>query len=493
MRTKVHSIFVAVIFSFAVVSPLRASPFFADLHSFTNGSDGGASFAGLVLSGNTLYGTADEGGPGDDGALYALNVDGTGFVSLHIFSATDVNGFNADGANPGTSLILSDGTLYGTAFDGGTNGNGTVFAVQTNGSNFTALHTFTATDQNGFNTDGAGPASGLILSSNLLYGTTAYGGAAGNGAIFALNTNGSSFVPLHTFSALNANGANTDGANPYAALILSGDTFYGATTGGGAGGTGTLFSMTTNGSFLTIYSFLATNDAGINGDGASPYASVILSGSRFYGVAAYGGPHGNGNVFALDTNGSAFIAIHSFSAVDENGNNSDGAVPDDLILSGNTLYGTTGFGGLAGNGTVFSMNTDGSDFTTLYSFSATNEFGANSDGVGPNGVLLSGNTLYGTAIDGGPSEDGTVFALALTPQPTIINTTFSGTNLTLNGINGQSNQSYYVLESTNVGLPLKEWTRVATNTLEESWGFAITASNVVSTNASQQFYLLQLK
>src|SRR5437016_1607974 len=65
--------------------------------------------------------------------------------------------------------------------------------------------------------------------------------------------------------------------------------------------------------------------------------------------------------------------LHSFTAggYDSSGHyrNSDGANPlGGLILSGNTLYGTAQLGGTAGVGTVFAINADGADFTTLGSF-----------------------------------------------------------------------------------------------------------------------------
>src|SRR5215831_8307035 len=48
--------------------------------------------------------------------------------------------------------------------------------------------------------------------------------------------------------------------------------------------------------------------------------------------------------------------------------NSDGANPNVSILSGNTLYGTAIQGGSGGSGTVFKVNTDGTGFVTLHSF-----------------------------------------------------------------------------------------------------------------------------
>ena len=85
---------------------------------------------------------------------------------------------------------------------GGSSGNGTVFAVNTDGTGFTNLHSFTA--KSGLastNSDGAYPSAGLILSGNTLYGTANGGGSSGNGTVFAVNTDGTGFTNLHSFTA----------------------------------------------------------------------------------------------------------------------------------------------------------------------------------------------------------------------------------------------------------------------------------------------------
>src|SRR6267154_2705041 len=138
---------------------------FTNLYGFTGGNDGGAPYAGLILSGNTLYGTASGGGSSGNGTVFAVNTDGSGFTNLHGFTGGN------DGGAPYAGLILSSNTLYGTASVGGSSGNGTVFAVNTDGSGFTNLHGFTGGD------DGGIPTASLILSGNILYGTASAGGS----------------------------------------------------------------------------------------------------------------------------------------------------------------------------------------------------------------------------------------------------------------------------------------------------------------------------
>ncbi len=384
---------------------------FTNLYNFTGGNDGANPVAGLILSGSTLYGTAQYGGTNGNGTVFKINTNGTGFSVLHTFTALDVatQTTNNDGANPSAALFLSGSTLYGTAEYGGTNGNGTVFKVSTNGNGFVNLYNFTGGN------DGADPAAALILSGSTLYGTAQYGGTNGNGTVFKINTNGTGFSVLHSFTALDAatQTTNNDGANPSDALILSGSSLYGTAEYGGANGKGTVFMINTNGrGFSVLHTFTALDAATqtTNNDGANPLAGLIISGNTLYGTAQYGGTNANGTVFKVSTNGNAFVNLYNFTG----GN--DGANPvAGLIISSNTLYGTAPYGGLNGSGTVFKINTNGGAFATLYSFTSasTNLSGVytNGDGANPYGPLtLADNELYGSAKAGGSTGNGTMFS-----------------------------------------------------------------------------------
>jgi len=145
--------------------------------------------------------------------------------------AAQMPAYNFEGANPNAALILSNNTLYGTAAAAGSSGAGTVFALNTDGSGFRVLHSFTG------GRDGAHPWSGLILSSNTLYGTAYQGGDWGYGTVFGVNTEGVGLAYLYSFTG------GTNGANPIGGLILSSNTLYGTTELGGSSGNGTAFSL----------------------------------------------------------------------------------------------------------------------------------------------------------------------------------------------------------------------------------------------------------
>jgi len=208
----------------------------------------------LILSGSTLYGTTSTGlsdqGIQESGTLFSINTSGNGFTNFYSFTG------GADGASPTASLILSGSTLYGTASSGGSAGNGTVFSVHTDGTGFSVLHTFSTlgSDTNGVatNSDGATPVANLVLSGNTLFGTAEYGGVNGAGTVFALDTNGTNFTTLHNFAVVDPNTfTNSDGANPVAGLILSGNTLFGTAENGGWYGVGSVFRLSL-GTKLTI-------------------------------------------------------------------------------------------------------------------------------------------------------------------------------------------------------------------------------------------------
>jgi uncharacterized repeat protein (TIGR03803 family) len=352
---------------------------FTTLHSFNGGSEGAEPYAGLTLSGGTLYGTSSGiPQPGNQGSVFSISTDGTGFTKLHDFSG---DGFGT----PLAELTLSSNTLYGTTTQGGYF-QGTVFSLNTDGTGFTNLYVF-------INEDGARPRAKLLLLGSTLYGTTSYAGTSGFGTVFALSTDGSSFSNLYAFAGI------ADGAYPWAGLISSSNTLYGTTLEGGRWNSGTIFALQTNGTaFTNLYNFTGGSDGGW------PAADLALSGQTLYGTTEDGGISNHGTIFAVNTDGTGFTNLYSFSG------GSDGATPEaGLFLFGGTLYGTTAGGG-SGQGTVFAINTNGTSFMSLYRFSG------GSDGSAPRAqLILSNNLLFGTADMGGNSGAGTVFTLSPAP------------------------------------------------------------------------------
>jgi uncharacterized repeat protein (TIGR03803 family) len=351
-------------------------------------------------------------------------VNAQAFTNIHNFGGS----LNA-GESPIGSLILTNGILYGTTKTGGSGGDGTVFRMNPNGTGLTNLYQFSAGTSAYVNADGMRPNSALVLWGTNLFGIAQLGGPSGAGTVFRVGSSGGStgygvlfrvkadgsgYTNLHTFTG------GDDGAYPVA-LALSGTNLYGATQIGGSAGEGVIFRMNTNGTaFTNLHSFTATSGAAqVNSDGAVP-GFVIVSGNTIYGVAQVGGAFGSGTVFRLNTDGSGFTNLHDFATAGFSypPPNTDGIDPNAIMLSGNTLFGTAILGGPSGNGTVFCLNTDGTGFTNLYLFSALVSSAYNSDGANPmSGLILSSNTLYGTTSGGGLNASGSAYTITLPPPP----------------------------------------------------------------------------
>lgn len=200
------------------------------LHYCTNTPDGANPRGGFVSSGSFYYGTTVGGGSSGLGTIFRMNPDGTGLTNLHSFGplATGSGGVftNADGFDIVEVLVLAGDTLYGNGYLGGTNGTGTLFSFNLGTSTFSNLYTFSATSE-GSNNDGNGPDGSLLLVGSTLYGVTMYGGTNKEGALYAIGTNGAGFTNLHSFTGGNG------GEGPMGRLAISGNMLYGTTYEGG--------------------------------------------------------------------------------------------------------------------------------------------------------------------------------------------------------------------------------------------------------------------
>lgn len=363
------------------------------VHSFGANPDGKQPFAALANLNGTLYGTTSYGGVattgcGNGGCGTVFSVTPTGDEAvLHAFEGDTAS------ARPSTDLLELNGTLYGTA--GGTGlKHAIVFKVGTSGE-FVVLHHFVQ------GTDGIGPSSGLTAVNGTLYGVTAQGGAPATicatytcGTVYSLTASGTETV-LHNFAH-----GTTDGCAPGGDLINVGGTLYGATSGCGAHGKGTVFSITPGGKETVLYSFGSSSP----NDGDGPNGPLLYLNGALYGTTTSGGANscgvrgGCGTIFRLTLSGAETV-VYNFSA------SGDGTMPNGgLVDDSGTLYGTTILGGTKNAGTIFSLTLGGTE-TVLHSF------GSGSDARYPEARLLNmSGTLYGTTYQGGAHNHGAVFS-----------------------------------------------------------------------------------
>jgi len=407
----------AVLSIILMAEAVQAQPFNV-IYTFTNSPGAGNWNSSLFLNSNTLYGTTYYGGSSSNGTVFKVNTDGSGYTLLKSFSALSNQPYqtqtNSDGAWPQAGLVLSNGILYGTTMNGGFYGGGTVFKIQTDGLGFGVLKHF-PWQGGAVSTNTSHPQADLVLVGNTLYGTSYYGGTSNTGTIFKLNTDGNGYAVLKSFSGNPQNiYLPSDGAMPYAGLLFDNGNLYGTTEGGGTLGYGTVFSISTNGSNYTVLKSFPGNGTGSNYDGMLPVSGLVCHNGILYGTTQSGGTNTFGTVFSVSTNGGGYTVLKTFAGYP------DGAIPESaLTLSGNTLYGTTLYGGTGNNGTLFKINLDGTGYSILKNF-PPNISGTNIDGglnyVATAGLTLSGGVFYSTAPIGGAYGSGTVFKLDLTPQ-----------------------------------------------------------------------------
>ena len=149
---------------------------------------------------------------------------------------------------------------------------------------------------------------------------------------------------------------------------------------------------------------------------AGPHGNLTLSGTTLYGMTQNGGLTGDGNIFSVGIDGTNYRNLLSFTG---SGGLASGENPSgSLTLSGTTFYGVTQLGGVSHYGNIFSVGIDGSDYHDLYNFSGGSDGGDVEEGE----LVLTGGTLFGVTLGGGSAlgdaGDGTVFAFALpTPEP----------------------------------------------------------------------------
>jgi uncharacterized repeat protein (TIGR03803 family) len=377
------------------------------LHGFLGGTDGADPAGKLVNVGGTLYGTTIDGGGSTGcagghgcGTAFAINPTTGAERVIHVFAG------NGGSAFP-NGLIGVNSLLYGTSAVGGGD-DGTAFRIDPAGGTEEGLHLFTGSP------DGNDPQSALVNVAGTFYGTTAAGGkgtgcSRGCGTVYKLVAAKRTETVVYSFLG------GKDGEDPQAALLNVGGTLYGTTaSGGGTGcggsGCGTVFALNpTTGAEIVLHSFAGGTD------GSTPDAELVNIGGTVYGTTYLGGGTGNGGngfgtVFALNPSTGAETVVHSFAGAP------DGALPRAALVNvSGTLYGTTFSGGsgtacsihgVAGCGTVFTINSATGVETVVYSFTG------GTDGADPQAPLIDiDGLLYGTALNGGTLGYGTVFKL----------------------------------------------------------------------------------
>jgi hypothetical protein len=382
---------------------MAQTPVFSSLYSFAGGSTG-ANPDGSLVGGTagTLLGTTPYGGAFGFGTVYQLKKVAGTWTETVIYS---FQGGAADGANPGAGLTKGAGGVYfGTCFDGGSTGNGTVFQLTPPTAGGAWTETVLYNFQGG--SDGALPTSQLVVDKRGdIDGTTTNGGTAGAGAVFQLTPSaGGGYTEAIIYSFLGAK----DGAFPQSGVTIGAHgELFGTTCCGSQGTIYKLSVLTGTWTKTTIFNFAKY------ATGAFPYGGVAIDANGVvYGTTSAGGSGGAGIVYSLappkaGTHAWRFTTIHSFTGGTDGGSPYGAA----LLGPGGVLYITVTAGGTFGSGALlqFTPPTGAGSWTEapLYEFTGGNDGSQPFSGV----IANAAGTLLGTTAFGGTSDYGSVYAV----------------------------------------------------------------------------------
>lgn len=310
-----------------------------DFQTFSDGADPD----GVIIGTNgSIYGTTRSGGgaPCQCGIVFKLRPSPMRRprmkTVLHRFTG------NLDGSSPSGGLVADPaGNLYGTTIDdgGGAGGVGAVYEMTQSNGSWTESIIYGFAVNNG---DAEHPYGGVIFdSAGNLYGTSAYGGAYGNGTVFKLTPSANGWTDTVLYSFQNS----SDGGHPYGNLVFDrSGNLYGESYSGGLDNAGTIFELTPSGgswTFQLLHSF--------GTDGPTLGGLIIDAAGNLYGTT-----YEPGSVFRLTPSGGGwtYSSLHHFTG------GRDGAEPlGNLLLdSHGNLFGTTWAGGGAGSyGVVYEI------------------------------------------------------------------------------------------------------------------------------------------
>lgn len=333
----------------------------------------------MKASDGKLYGVLSQASVMGNGEIFSMNSDGSDYMVLRSLQPWD--GQRATG-----SLIeAADGFLYGVTTNA-LSSAGLIYRIQKNGSGFSIVHSFQSVYF---------PTEGVVQAADgKLYGTAPIGGDVGHGAVYGIQPDGTGYSNIFSFDS------PTSGSTPRGVPIQGVDQYlYGGTAAGGINDKGIIYKVRTDGTdFTTLVAFDSINGWGVSS------GLILASDGKLYGMTERGGSFNMGVIFSLMPDGSGFAKLLEFDGVNK------GATPlGSLIESANDgyLYGMTNKGGASDLGVSFKVKKDGSGFSKVVDFNGVN-------GSSPlHGPLLEVNPglFYGMTYKGGNGDVGLIYSV----------------------------------------------------------------------------------
>jgi uncharacterized repeat protein (TIGR03803 family) len=378
----------------------RGSLSFTTIASLT-GDDGAGLDAPVTFdaSGN-LFGTTEAGGAAGQGTVFEIAKGSNSVTTVASLSGIEFSPVTAVSFDP-------DGNLYGTTFIGGLSDNGTLFEIAKGTTSITTIASFDGTN-------GSSPNSVTFDSNGDLFGTTTQGGVDIRGTLFEIPKGSTSLTTIANFNG-------TNGYEPSAVTFDSSGDLFGTTEEGAPGydsgyaapNDGTVFEVSKGSTSITTVSYFDTVNL------TEPESAVMFdSGGDLFGTTVQGGADDDGSVFEIRAGSTVVTTVASFDG--DNGANPYAGV---TIDSAGNLFGTSENGGAADNGTVFEIANGSTSITTLATFDGAN-------GAFPwGGVTFDSNgNLFGTTVNGGNDQDGTIFEIPKVGASLTSLASFSGTD-----------------------------------------------------------------
>lgn len=248
----------------------------------------------MLFYNNAFYGVTVYGGNNNNGVIFRINPDGSGYTPVHIFK-----GGIDDGAQPHSGVLEINGVFYGMTAEGGNEGKGVIYKMKPDGTDFSVLYSF-------HKSTGHNPHGRLTLGSDghTVFGMTKTGGSGGFGVVFGFDISDSAYKTIHTFKK----GKDDANTTEHGFLTLSNNRLYGSTHYGGEHDKGTIFSVNQDSTdFKIIHSFDDKSD-----EGYSPYGSLILYDGHLYGTTQEGGENKRGTIFRISTDGKKYETLMSY-------------------------------------------------------------------------------------------------------------------------------------------------------------------------------------
>jgi uncharacterized repeat protein (TIGR03803 family) len=292
------------------------------------------------------------------------------------------------GLNPDATLITDGTYLYGTTSAGPYNdlgaGYGTIFRLMPDGSSFETLYEFQGEP------DGRVPICGFYYDGTWLYGTTEDGGEFSAGTVYKLKPDGSEYQIIYNFQG------QYEGLWPHAGVISDGTYLYGMTNRGGDNSDGLIYRLLPDGTgYETLHEFSEVES------GKYPEGELLYDGTWLYGLTQIGGVNNNGVMFRIMPDGSSFEKLLDFEL-----NTSGEYCMASFLLMDGWLYAMNQSGGENGQGLLFKVQPDGSNFTVLLNFNllVTGRAGTSTP-------ITDGTYLYCMTNHGGQYDDGVIFRI----------------------------------------------------------------------------------